>query len=377
MTPLQSFKKWAFTVTGSIVLLVGAVAAVNAVVDAYGILRNDFSRQFQMPNMQYVKIQHLRVRGDAYDSLLFGSSRVENIDVKKIAAGRYYNMTYPAGVPQEHLDNIRYLLNRGMIIKNVMIGLDDFSCVIDPLEHRSDLELQPHPAVSGKKPSVFYAEYFLKLRKFFPQLSAYVRHNYTHRWSPEETRIVYDIHDSGRILCPACDADIERDREAHVNSTIFMRPNHYDGDNTEHALAAMQEIVSLSKSRHFNLIVFINPIHQTTYLDASLPLFSRFKRELAAMTDYYDFSGLNAITTDNYNYYETSHYRPFVGDMMLKVMLGSPNVAVPRDFGFYVTRENVEEHLRSQCREVARFQNKTVMSRAAIDYAKTCDGPGE
>jgi hypothetical protein len=343
-------------------------------VDAYGILRTDFSRQSQVPNMNFIKVKYLIGNTKKYDSLLFGSSRVENIDIKKITAGRYYNMTYPVGVPQEHLENIRFLLNSGMSIKNVMIGLDDFSCHVDPQQHRFDLDLQPHPAVSGKKVQVFYSEYFLKLRKFIPQLTAYIRHNYTNRNSPSETRIIYDIHETGRILCPVCDEDIERNVDAHIRSGEFNKPFHSvgdTGDNITNTLAAMKEIVALTKQKHITLIVFINPIHKTTYLDTNLSQFALFKKELATITDYYDFSGLNSITTNNYNYYETSHYRPFVGDMMLKVMFGKPDVKVPRDFGFHSTRTNIDAHLKSQCREIRKIRNKLNNVNAA--FAGSCE----
>ena len=40
----------------------------------------------------------------------------------------------------------------------------------------------------------------------------------------------------------------------------------------------------------------------------------------AQVTDFYNFSGINDITTNNDNYLETSHYMPQVGDRMLDVM---------------------------------------------------------
>lgn len=371
---MKAFKIWTITVFWSVIVLVGLVVAINVVVDSYGILRTDFSRQSQVPNMNFVKIKYLIANTKKYDSLLFGSSRVENIDVKKISNGLYYNMTYPVGVPQEHFENIRFLLNSGMSIKNVMIGLDDFSYRVDPQQHRSDLELQPHPAVSGKKVQLFYSEYFLKLRKFIPQLTAYIRHNYTKRNSPSETRIIYDIHETGRILCPACDEDIERNVDAHIHSGGFSKPFHSvgdTGDNITNTLATMKEIVALAKHEHINLIVFINPIHRTTYLDTNLSQFALFKKELASITDYYDFSGLNSITTNNYNYYETSHYRPFVGDMMLKVMFGKPDVNVPPDFGFRTTRANIDAHLKNQCREIRKVRK--ILNNVNNAFADSCE----
>ncbi len=43
----------------ALVILVGAVVTVNVIVDADGVLRTDYTRQFQPPNMSVAKINHL------------------------------------------------------------------------------------------------------------------------------------------------------------------------------------------------------------------------------------------------------------------------------------------------------------------------------
>ncbi len=368
---MKTFKTWTITVFWSIFILVGAIVFINVVVDPYGILRTDFSRQFQAPDLNFCKIKFLLKNTKKFDSFIFGSSRVAVIDVKKIFNGRYYNMTYAEGVPGEHLENIRFLLKNDVSIRNLMIGLDDFSYLIDPQCHCSDLSFQPHPAVAGKKLHIFYAEYFLKLKGFVPQLKAYIRHNYTERKSPEEMPLLFDVRETGQIAFPAWDGDFERDPETYVLDKRFSKPTHYEGDNIANTLVAMKEIIVLAKKNDINLIVFINPVHKTTYLDTNLKQFAFFKKELAAITDYYDFSGLNSITTNNYYYYETSHYRPLVADMMLKIMLGAPNVVVPRDFGFHATRTNIDAHLKNQCREIRKIRSKLNDINAA--FAGSCE----
>jgi hypothetical protein len=167
----------------------------------------------------------------------------------------------------------------------------------------------------------------------------------------------YDFFDSGRPLCKTCDDDIEKNQAKHRNSSIFDKPTHYEGDNMANALQSIRELVDIAKKNNINLTIFINPIHHTTYLDTNMEQFFTFKKELAKITSYYDFSGLNTITTDNYYYYETSHYRTKVGDMMLKRMFGYPPVAVPDDFGVFVTRQNIDAHLRNLSRQLTRKQH--------------------
>ncbi len=370
---MNSYKIWSKTVLWSIIVLVGAVVSINIAVDAYGILRSDFSRQFQVPNMNYIKIKYLLNNKMKFDSFVFGSSRVESIDVKKIQGGAYYNMIYPLGLPAEHLDNIKFLLKNGVTIRNVMIGIDEFSYVIDPAPRRSDLLAQPHPAVSGKKPDVFYAEYFVKLKRTLSQLVSYVSHNYTRRNSREAKMYVYDIYDSGRIFCPIAEEDIERNVEAHVRNNGFLKPYHTQGDNVAATLEVLKELVALAKENNIRLTIFINPIHKTTYLDTNLKQLAFFKKALALITDFYDFSGLNSVTTNNYYYYETLHYRPLVGDMMLKFMFSPNKTDVPSDFGFLVKPTNVDNHLRDQCLDIRRVRKSVVLTGDNTTFADSCD----
>lgn len=116
----------------------------------------------------------------------------------------------------------------------------------------------------------------------------------------------------------------------------------------EQALRDLRDIRQLADRHGIDLIFFIHPIHVVTYLDNNLEEFDEFKRRLARITAYYDFSGVNEITTNNYYYYETSHYRPIVGDMILARLF--PESAgncrsAPMPFGVQVTSDNVESHL--------------------------------
>ena len=61
----------------------------------------------------------------------------------------------------------------------------------------------------------------------------------------------------------------------------------------------------------------MNPIHWRVYLKSAAGL-QAFKRDLAKVHPFYDFSGLGPVTTDNRNYYETSHYRYGVGKRIVE-----------------------------------------------------------
>jgi hypothetical protein len=370
---MNSPKRWTILVVLVLAILVGTVVTVNVIVDADGILRTNYTRQFQPPNMSVAKINYLLRNKSKYDSYVFGSSREGNILVGHINDGRWYNMFLAAGLPEEYLDHLKLMLANGITVKTVMIGLDDFSHLFDARQLLSDLDLQPHPAVSGKSLFAFYGENFFRLNRIVPQVSAYIRYNYTHWQPPDRRQLIYDIEGSGNIFCRDCDEAVERNVQEHIHAQKFLRPWEYrflEGNNLTRALDVMREIADLSRKNNIRLIVFFNPIHKTTYLNTDLERFAEFKHELAKIMNYYDFSGLNSITTNNYYYYETSHFRPLVGDMMLSRMLGSPRASIPDDFGVLVTKENSADHLRSLCLQLKAIPSGLGGANAA--WAASC-----
>lgn len=371
---IHVFKKWWLSVLVVTTLGMAVVIGTNRFIDAYGIFRTDYSRQFHEPNQQVAKINFLVKNPKKYDSFVFGSSRALFIDNRKITNGTYYNMACSEAVPEEHLKNIKFLLNNNVTIRNLVIGLDDFSYEVDPHKHDNDLLRQLHPAITGKDLEIFYAQYFLKTNRLFSTVKAYITHNYLNRGSLKENGVFFDIGNTGRMLVKAWEEKISKDPGKHVKDKKFEKPTHYDGDFLNNTLSSIQEITALSKKNGINLVFFINPVHKTTYLDADKSRFIKFKRELAGLTSYYDFSGLNSITTNNLYYHETSHYREMVGDMMLRKMFGYPTVTVPQDFGVLVTPRNIDDHLARLRQEIFSFK-KSQAPATAPNFQNVLDGP--
>jgi hypothetical protein len=316
------------------VLLCVLFATINYVVDPFGLFRKDFRRQKRAPIEHFIKMNHVLNNPTKYDSFLFGSSRVGKIDVRRIKDGRYYNFNYAEAVPGEYLKDIQILLGMNIKIKNILIGLDDFSYKIDPASHLDTTVRLPY---GSKMENIrVYMVSLLRIPKI-----AWIRDFF----DEAPVKVFYDIHESGMVLHKEEDLRIECNREAHVNDKKFKTPFHYDGERIADTIRDIGKIKSICDSHHIRLVFFINPIHKTTYLDSDPRQFDRFKRALIRITDYYDFSGLNCITVDNYCYYETSHYRYFVADMIIARIYNETSLNIPEDFGVLVVQDNIEDHL--------------------------------
>ncbi|NEQ87322.1 MAG: hypothetical protein F6K26_47080, partial [Moorea sp. SIO2I5] len=80
------------------------------------------------------------------------------------------------------------------------------------------------------------------------------------------------------------------------------------------------------------------------------PELEKWKSRLVEITAVWDFSGYNSITTEAIgegmkNYWDSSHYREEVGDLILNRLFSYQSQTVPEDFGVLITPENVESHL--------------------------------
>jgi len=263
-------------------------------------------------------------------------------------------MNYSEGVPKNHLDNLRYILSRGAKIKTAFLALDEFSYRIDAKEHLSQPLRHPYPPAVKENSFSYYLKYLFSM--FKGSIWEEVALGYKDRIGPpgKKALIEYDMFGTGMAFFPAVERAIEENPKAHINDARFNLPYQSRGDRLKETINNIKDIVRIAKENGIVLVVIINPIHKTTYLATDITQLMHFKKELGSIHDYYDFSGLNSVTTNNYYYFETSHYRMVVGDMMIERIFKKNRIQVPQDFGSFVTARNVEQHLAYLQKQLTR-----------------------
>ncbi len=344
---MKQHQRWYHIAVTIIACVLGLLGLANYIGDPSGLFRKDFSNQFILPNQQFIKIRYLIGHKNKYNCLIFGSSRINGIDGRHVRDCTCYNVTYAGGLPREHLNNLRYLLENNITIKTVLVGLDEFSYSVPPNFHLSNRLRYPYPPVMKEKVFPYYLAYLFSL--FSKDTWKTIYEGYRDKWRGNgASKAIYDMYSTGNTFAPGIDETIEQDPGAHARAPGFFIPV---GDqpapvNVEGVLDDMLKIVELTRRRGIRLIVFVNPAYKLRYVHANQGAFLPFKKKLSVITDYYDFSGLNSITTNPYNYYESVHYRLKTGDLMIARMFGYKDTAVPADFGVHVTAGNADNHIR-------------------------------
>lgn len=364
----MNYSKWLKITTLFTAFLLALIIALNIAIDTYGVYLSLFNINknkeinyavFLAGLNKHIYNPELIFRNpDRFDSFLFGTSRVQVIDTSKITTGHFYNMSYPQGIPAEHLAIIKTFLNKGIKIKNVIIGLDEFSFTSRMHERENQLLFIMHSVVSGKSPATIFLKYFFRLPHPF-ELSYGFK---------------YLIKNNGGLNSKINNVGLNlgwlnKEKEfaasgnpLFLNEAFVYSPFIFNQQLVNEVFSQIDEVKVLALKNNFSLIIFFNPIRAQRYATYASGLFP-IKEELAKHTNFYDFSGFNSVTANNFNYYDDQHYRYLVGDMIVKRIFGYGNINVPEDFGVLMTKKNVKEHIEKEKLELNRYlANKDMKS---------------
>ncbi|MCX7098140.1 MAG: hypothetical protein NTV43_09600, partial [Methylococcales bacterium] len=107
---------------------------------------------------------------------------------------------------------------------------------------------------------------------------------------------------------------------------------------------AIARYKKLLDSNNIKLTVLLTP-HNHNMLDGiDIDDYELFIRQLANITGFYNFMFYNKLTEDDCNYYETSHYRPHVGSLIVQVISGKSSQ--PSETFQYVSTSTMTSHVK-------------------------------
>lgn len=353
----MTYLKWLIATLSLILIFALIVVAVNFCVDHHAVRLSLFSgkgtiQQTAYPdgiNQHIFNPEVIFRNPEKFDSLLFGSSRSAQIDVAGISSGKFYNMSYSLGLPGQHLAILKALLKRGVKINTVVIGLDEISFSPPAVALEKHLIRIMHPDAGGPGRLAIFDTYFFRK----PDLKELSR--WKQRVLMGKTKGMFIISSQGVNLgWRDKDQMIDQTGKPVFNYTVNRyEPRTYPQKDMDDAFAILEELKTLSQAHQFKLIFFITPFYAQQYINQAESMLI-VKERLAKLTDYYDFSGFNTVTTDPTNYFdENSHYRYHVGDMIIARIFRA--VPPQDDFGVLVTRENIKSNLEKQKIELRQY----------------------
>ncbi len=316
----MNYKKWLKDSSLLIIFLMLIVVSLMYWSDTYSVSHTKRTLFYTEPNTRVLRVDYILNNKDKYDSFVFGSSRVGAINSTKIKNGNYYNMTYSEGIPHEHLLNIKLFLKYDIKIKNLLIGIDDFSYKVSFLKHQQQGLTKSHYLATNTNKLIYFKDNFIR----FPL-------------GEDRSHIKKKLLNSKNIFSLDVSKQIEQylnkkvdikdyNSSGYLNNVIFDKPTQYVGDLIEKTIGDINEINKICLSNNINCKFFINPIHKTTYSYLDIVQLNKFKKRLSQIIEYYDFSYYKNISENNFYWHETSHYRDIVGDLIIDRIYNNKNI---------------------------------------------------
>ncbi len=279
---------------------------------------------------RFLKVKYLLENPEKFNAFIFGSSHVGHIPVSYLNDNsdlHWYNMTYSMGCPKEHLNDLCILVESGVQIRKIIVGIDGFAMCIRAEYHLSQLQRKPYSEYVrlGWK---FYIPYLTSFR--FGVFKDVLRGEY-------KTEHFYGY---GSLISET-ETFLPGEEDIDHKSTAYPVGIPYDT-----TISDIRAIRDFCLEHDIEVIFVTNPMWKKTYIDDCANNYLDFLYEVAKITPFINFSCLNEITCDGRNYYEGSHFRPNIGLLMLRILLNEDFEEHERldssQFGILVTQDNAD-----------------------------------
>ncbi len=326
-------KKFVIKFSVFALIIIGFFFSINYFLDPYNIFHYEYPRNNGIEaNKNYIKMRYILNHKNEFDSVLFGSSRAGFTDVESLPDGKYYNMCSSEAVPKEHVRLLKIMIKKGFVPKNVTVMMDDISCFVDPAIHTQMLYRIPYPDDTISSWFDFYVKYcdLITTMEACEAVKDYepTDDDYTARFRRSGSERLNAVSDFDGTDAVGYWAD-------------------YYNLRTDEVIEDVKELVSICKEYNINLRIVTNPLYYKTYTRDVENGYIEFLDALAEVTDYYNFSSFSDITTNDGNYYETSHFIPYVATKMMDTVYKDEydEGLWKQGFGVKVTKENKDEFI--------------------------------
>jgi hypothetical protein len=280
-----------------------------------------------IPNRDYISTQmYLNTNAQRrYNSFILGNSRTLAFHVSDWTPYLHNASAFHYDASGESLygvwKKLEFLKENGSAIQNALLV-----CDAELLAKTDDFDthiLRKDPRVVGALPLAFQLS-FVKAylaNNFFYTYSKWL---VTKQMTPDmaqvlESRHVYYDPQTNDLILPDLEAEIKRDSLGFYARNSRLKIARKPGVNAAVIGAAqLRQLIAIRnivKAEHTNFQLVISPLFNQKQLNpADLAILQR----TFGAANVHDFSGNNSITSNPGNYYEESHYRPFIGRQLLR-----------------------------------------------------------
>ena len=342
----MSSKKWVLVFLATVLVLAALLAALNLAADPFGAFGDRLLSWFsydETNNPRVAKFSYLEQHHDEYDSYILGCSSTSSFPVdafNEAYGASFYNLIM-YGADMRDCEKIAQYLVEHYEVKNLILNVYlDNGLTYDEESDRltKNLHYKEDPDTSVLS---YYTRYlFADPRYALAKLNA-LR---TDTILPQ----TFDVFDE-RTGCydkRVRDAEPIGSEERYLESyPVFADYPHQTLSlpYTEQCMQSVAAIKTLCEKAGVNLTVAAGPVYAEYLKNYEPETIAQFYRSLAQVTPFWDFSS-SSVSCEMRYFYDGTHFRNNVGEMISARMTGRTDLWIPDDFGTYVTADTPEDY---------------------------------
>lgn len=367
-------KKWIKIVLVLSIFVVGFIGSFNYLIDPYGMnsfIKLDRINKYKKSNTGYTfRFKTNIIRNNKFDTLMLGTSRIGVMNpeiVDKYINGKTFNFEAPGSVTEQQHKLFLYALKYNNI-KTLVYGID-FMSFNENRTIKNDFKefYELNGKIENKEPILNYDLYFnIKTFKDSCQVlifnlidkkiieSHYLIKNGMRNYADH----IYNLK-RGKLK-------LDDNIKSSIKGYFTLNTGTYKNYKFSYKyLEYFKKTIEYCKTNNIKVYVYIPPMY-SDHFDAIASAnyfdeFELFKKEIVKITDYIDFTGHNTITENKNNYWDSSHLRKEVTEIVMAKVFNDKIVNVPKNFGIIITKDNVTEHLVKLRTQIKNYDlNKTL-----------------
>lgn len=342
----MSSKKWVLVFLVTVLVLAALLAGLNLAVDPFGAFGDRLLSWFsydETNNPRVAKFSYLEQHHDEYDSYILGCSSTSSFPVdafNEAYDASFYNLIM-YGADMRDCEKIAQYLVEHYEVKTLILNVYlDNGLTYDEESDRltKNLHYKEDPDTSVLS---YYTRYlFADPRYALAKLNA-LR---TDTILPQ----TFDVFDeqTGCYDKRVRDAEPIGSEERYLESyPVFADYPHQTLSlpYTEQCMQSVAAIKTLCVEAGVNLTVAAGPVYAEYLKNYEPETVAQFYRSLAQVTPFWDFSS-SSVSCEMRYFYDGTHFRNNVGEMICARMTGRTDLWIPDDFGTYVTADTPEDY---------------------------------
>jgi len=333
----MSAKRWFIMLLCIVVLIAVSVVLLNVLVDPFSVFGdrlydwNSYGMTNNPKVAKYAYIDDLRGQYDAFVIGPSGSSGFSTESLDKYTGLRWYNM-FHYGANIDYTKKLAGYLIENHNPKQLLLCLPPVCAVAEPhsvAEISSAQPLQPF----WRLPFLYANPAFS-----FTKINANGRRGYV-----QNGEDVF-IAQTGEYNKTRRDAEAIGSMEEYlvaypefVDHTYWYPGLQYIDECAD----AVAEIAAMCKSRGIGLTIVAPPMTAGDISAFKAEQVKEFYSKITEISGYWSFMA-SSVSADPRYFYDTTHFRNSVGEMMVAKMFGDDNAYIPDGFGVPVTADNVD-----------------------------------